>query len=395
MADILQSKSRCSVVSPLSKGFTLKGLIQIVLLFQVLAACKTTGSNKSSDTLGNKEDLKCKGKDIEICKVEGQHPLDEAIELVLKQVQKSVDKHGIDKKDLDNAFVACTEVAYPGNEALIKSEEAQRGTFICLFNTSFVMNMALNRLSTFIEDFETVDASSSYSDKKWVKNQIDDGTMGHNLESQDLQRYLKETKVFIDKRAKSDVKGIQVESEFLEKFIRPTIDAAKGKPKSILLGVYLPEEGKKRDAAAELKAVLGHEIFHSLYFHSEKMQKLVKDYVDASGPADVAMMKRKLMQKGYAVENKDGTPPSEKQQYMFYNEAEAYLLESGACTDGAFMAYSDEDSEEPEHIIEKTAPLVVKHAAKLRQVLLKENVMSAEWASKWSPDLVLAGCKSK
>ncbi|MCX6127856.1 MAG: hypothetical protein NTX25_02180 [Proteobacteria bacterium] len=372
----------------------MKVLAFSLVLLGILNACKTVDQGAASQVMNKKQDrLDCGGDEIQICVLPDQYPLDVAIDRVLEPVQESVKKHGLDKNNLDHAIVACAEVSYPGSEAAIINEAKKRGTFICLFNSAFVMNMSLNRLSTFIEDFETVDQKSDYSDKQWVKAQIDDGTQGHNLESQDLQRYLKETKKYIDKRAKSEVKGIKLETEFLENYIRPAIDEVRGKPKSILLGVFLPEEGKKKDASAQLKAVLGHEIFHSLYFHCDKMQKQVKGYIDGTQPEEVRLMKKKLSQKGYAVENSDGKAPSEKQIYMFYNEAQAYLLESGACRDGAFVEYEDGDKESPEKPIENKSPLIVKHTGKLRQVLLKENVISADWAQKWSPDLTAMGCK--
>ncbi len=343
------------------------------------AAC-STAQDKSE--IASTSAAGCSSGSIEVCVLPGAYELDTAIDSVLSNLKQKAKGDGF-----NGARVACTEVSYPGAEPKVLAEAAERGTFICLFNNTATMNMALNRLSTFIEDFETVDADAKYSDEVWAEEQKSNGSLGHNLESQDLSRYLKETKPFIEKRSQSQVLGIQIENEFSKKFILPML---QNKPKSILLGVPLPETSGE-EAAAELKAVLGHEIFHSLYFHSDVMQQVVKSYVDAASAADISLMKKRLSQKGYAVENEDGSPASAKQSYMFYNETAAYLLESGACTDGAFMSYVDESVEDLKEI-SKTAPLVVKHAAKLREILVSKQVIDPQWAKKWSPDLIKDGC---
>lgn len=363
-----------------------------------VAACSDgTGATMGETTAAQSATpaVTCSVEAMTRCEFAGRHDLDKAIALVLKNVQDHVAASPAPTTSLDGAHVACAEVAYPGNEPVLIAEKEKRGTFICLFNNQYTMNMALNRISTFVEDFETVDAKQDYSDTSWTEAQKTDGTLGHNLESPDIKRYQRETSTYIQRRSGSNLRGIRLESEFLSGFIARKIDDETGKPQSILLGVPLPAAGGTRDAMDELKAVLGHEIFHSLYFHSAQMREIVKSFIDELPKRDVDLMKRKLLIKGYDVVNDDGSPPSEKQVYMFYNEAQAYLLESGACTDGAFMSYSDEDAEEPEHMIEKTAPLVVKYAAALRQRLVESGVIARDWANAWSPDLVQAGCKSR
>lgn len=348
-------------------------------LATALSACSTSQDKSAVASAGNS--AVCSGKNIEMCIIPGNLELDVAIDSVLAELKDQP------RGPNGPAKVACAELNYPGAEPKVLAEKDQRGTFICLFNHTSSMNMALNRLSTYIEDFETVDAASDYSDAAWAAAQLTNGSLGHNLESPDLRRYLAETKAHITKRAQSSVAGIQLENEFMNRFIVPMIEK---KPKSILLGVPLPESTGDA-AAAELKAVLGHEVFHSIYFHSDLMKKLVKTYIDATSAEDVALMKKRLGQKGYAVENEDGSAPTPKQNYMFYNETAAYLLESGACTDGAFMSYIDESVEDLVPV-SKTAPLVVRHAAKLREILVGQQVIEANWAQKWSPDLLKAGC---
>lgn len=350
------------------------------------------------------KDPLCYGKSITICDFPGEYPLDKAISLVLNNVGEQAKRQGPSDKTLSHAHVACAEVAYPGGEKTILAESSRRGTFICLFNNSYAMNMSLNRLSTFIEDFETVDSKADYSEVNWSTSQATETTMGHNLESPDILRYMRETQTYIKNRTQSSDLGTRVEAEFLKSYISLKIQgdskspgdrANKGKPQSIFLGVPLPELESPAEAQAQLTAVLGHEIFHALYFHSAKLQTLVKDYIDKTGTEDTELMKRRLSQKGYAVTNDDGSPPSAKQTYMFYNESLAYLLESGACTDGAFMSYRDDDQDQPKETLKNTAPLVVKHAANLRKILVSEGVITPNWATQWSPDLIQkSGCQA-
>ncbi len=353
-----------------------------------LSATPVPVTTKSSAAKPN-----CYGTSLKICDFPGQYHLDEAISLVLKNIQDSK-LSGVPSDSLHGAQVACAEVAYPGSEKAIMDDSAHRGTFICLFNNSYSMNMSLNRLSTFIEDFEVADATLGYDDGIWAKKQATEKTMGHNLESPDIKRYVSETKHYIEKRAKSTDLGTSVESEFLSGFILPKIDETTGKPKSVILGVPLPEAATTPDPEAQLTAVLGHEIFHALYFHSNKLQSLAKNFIDNLGADDRKLLTQRLSQKGYAVTNSDGTPPSPKQTYMFYNETVAYLLESGACSDGAFVSYVDSDAEEPHEVIPQTAPLVVDHAANLRKILVSQGTISQSWADQWSPDLTKKiGCK--
>ncbi len=365
-----------------------------LLLVAATVGCKAARQVPGSEvqTAGSGPKALCEGQSIKICQFPNDHELDEAIQLVLGDIQAAEAARKPGTQDLALARVACAEVAYPGNEPAIRAEASKRGTFICLFNSQFTMNVALNRLSTFIEDFETVDETPGYTDEKWVDAQKTNGSLGHNLESQDLEKYMTATKKHLDRRAKSPTIGIKMETEFFDRYIRAKLDKTRGKPTSIFLGVFLPSKDESTDAAAVLKATLGHEIFHSLYFHSAPMQKIVKTYIDAAPPPDVKALKKKLSQKGYAVENTDGKPPSPKQVYMFYNEVQAYLLESGACTDGAFVRYEDDDLDEPLKPVPGHAPMVVKYAAGLRQKLLAASVISPEWAGKWSPDLVTTGC---
>jgi hypothetical protein len=373
------------------------GVVASLFLFGSAAAC-THGAHSATGEMAAAQTaapVTCSGEAMTRCDFAGRHELDKAIALVLKNVQDHVAANPAPADSIEGAHVACAEVAYPGNEPTLLAETAKRGTFICLFNSQYTMNLALNRISTFVEDFETVDEKADYSDARWVEAQKTDGTLGHNLESPDIKRYQRETATHIQRRSRSDLRGIRLESEFLSGFVAPKMDAERGKPESILLGVPLPAAGGTTDAMEELKAVLGHEIFHSLYFHSAKMREIVQSYIDGLPQRDVDQMKRKLMIKGYDVVNDDGSPPSEKQVYMFYNETQAYLLESGACRDGAFMSYSDEDAEEPRHMIEKTAPLVVQYAGGLRQRLVDAGVIAKPWADQWSPDLVSAGCKAR
>jgi hypothetical protein len=364
-----------------------------LLICLALGACKSTAPRDDSDhqlasAAASTDAPSCTGQQLSLCKYARSYELGAAIDLAVLHLQGK--SSGASAAGSPAPAVVCAEVSYPGREPELMRQTAKRGTYMCLFDSQYSMNMALNRISTFVEDFITVDAEPGYSDAAWSAKQKTEGTKGHNLESPDLTRYLEETRQHVGRRAQSSEAGVRLENEFLEGFIKPMLDPRTGKPISIVLGVYMPpsDEG---DPGAILRAYLGHEIFHSLYFHSEKMRGIVNSYIDALPEGEQGAMRRKLWQKGYAVINDDKTPPSAKQIYMFYNEVAAYLLESGACVDGAFMSYEDDESDEPKIIIPSHAPLVVAHAAKLRRKLLDASVITSDWARVWSPEL--ASCQ--
>lgn len=366
-----------------------------VLVFMALSACKSTAPHDAADhqlasSGAGADSPTCAGEQLSLCRYARSYELGAAIDLAVAHLQAGSGAGAASTAERPAPAVVCAEVSYPGREPELMRQTAQRGTYMCLFDSQYSMNMALNRISTFVEDFITVDAEPGYSDAAWADQQKTEGTKGHNLESPDLARYLEDTRQHVAKRARSSDAGIRLENEFLEGFIKPMLDPRTGKPTSIVLGVYMPpsDEG---DPARILRAYLGHEIFHSLYFHSERMRRIVNSYIDALPEGEQGAMRRKLWQKGYAVLNTDGTPPSAKQIYMFYNEVAAYMLESGACVDGAFMSYEDDESDEPKIVIPNHAPLVVAHAATMRRKLLDASVITSEWARVWSPEL--KGCQ--
>ena len=124
------------------------------------------------------------------------------------------------------------------------------------------------------------------------------------------------------------------------------------------------------------------------------MRSIVENFVAKMSPEEKNLLEKKLSQKGHAVTNENGDRPTSKQTYMLHNEAQAYLLESGSCVDGAFMSYEDDEATSPDRVIPKTAPLVVKYSAKLRKELIDAGVFAREWADHWSPDVVRnKGCK--
>lgn len=358
-----------------------------LVLVLLVMACRTPRAHEQGESgLASNRGTsapRCGGQFIRMCELVGEHDLATTIEETLKTVQTPASG-----TPLPAHRVACGAVRYPGAEAQLQGPKAGIATLVCLFDSQYSMNMALNRISTFVEDFTTVDAEPGYSDAAWAQKQQSEGTKGHNLESPDLARYAAETASYIRHRARSTDPGIALEAEFHAAFVEPMLHPHSGKSRFIVLGVYVPPPAETDDPAGLLKAVLGHEIFHALYFHSEKMRTLVKNYVDAQSPYEQTLMRRRLVQKGYAVSNADGAPPSAKQQYMFYNETQAYLLESGACADGAFISYQDEDKDEPQQPLKGQAPLVLRHAAPLRRLLLEAKVIDADWTKEWSPSSI-------
>ena len=132
----------------------------------------------------------------------------------------------------------------------------------------------------------------------------------------------------------------------------------------ILLGVFLTSDKEPPKQMEDLISTLGHEIFHSFYFHSSKMRNLVKEFFDENSPEGIESLTNQLQDFGHSIIDKEGN----QKKYMIYNEAQAYLLENGAYTDAAFAR-----TEFPQ-----------KFSSKLRKLLIDEKIIKEDWASKWS-----------
>ena len=116
------------------------------------------------------------------------------------------------------------------------------------------------------------------------------------------------------------------------------------------------------------------------------MQNVVKDFIDKMPQEDQKAIGEMLYEIGYEVINEDGSPRSPKQTYMYYNEAAAYLLESGACETGAFVTW--------EPVGNDKAYLVTKYSNDLRKLLIEEELFLKVGLRNESPDLISAGkCK--
>ena len=327
----------------------------------------------------------CYGSELNVCSFPGQHELDQAADLILRHVETHNAQIPAKMPTHESPTVACAEVAYPGQEPEIIAESHKRGTFICLFNSRYAMNMALGRISAFVEDFVTVDREAGYSHEQWSKAQMANTTLGHNLEAPGIRRYLTETRPLIEARTLSKDPGTMLESEFLHTYIVPKLDPIYGKPESIFLGVYLPTKKPSTDANEKLKSVLGHEIFHGLFFHSKKMRKIVQDYIDELSTDEKKMIEKYLSLRGYAVAAQKGGDPTPQQLYLLANETQAYLLEASACSPNFMVSGLQEAFSSPPSLVSREDSFTSKHSKALRKKLIEAEVITREWADRWSP----------
>ena len=292
---------------------------------------------------------------LQIDILEGEYDIDDVIPLMVEKLSKL----SSNTNSLDDATVICADIIYPGYVETADSDNPK--TILCLFNNRYVMNTTLKRMGNFIEDLIIADEEPNYSDTQWVEDKKTDRIEGYNLESPDIEKYLNETKSLIQNRQSSSVQGIQIENSFLENFLLKKIQ--NDKP-FILLGVFLTSDKEPPKQMEDLISTLGHEIFHSFYFHSSKMRNLVKEFFDENSPEGIESLTNQLQDFGHSIIDKEGN----QKKYMIYNEAQAYLLENGAYTDAAFAR-----TEFPQ-----------KFSSKLRKLLIDEKIIKEDWASKWS-----------